>query len=513
MWWILYYVASYTTINFIINNINFDLLQKNNNDYLITCTEIPKISSTIETTGLLLFSSLISYNYFSILKNNFSTTLLIIFFNYLLSSFNSDKLLVCNSIIKREIMWIYTTTIFILMFCETIYKNISDVQLYKHVLSIVIKILSNLFFICGYNYLGYFGICISTILQLIFTFNLIKYNINGFTYSLISVWCFFYILYFIDFLNYFFLFLDQTTIYNMYLINDIVAKVSINTLFTNNLLKIENLRNNMDLQTINFTSYMLNNINQYYENNSIITKECSNFIENIRNNFITVIPKNKDVIKIELLNKILPLNLVNKYIFENKNNTKHYTNICVLFTDIVNYTELAKKYKHDIIFELLNILYTKFDNIIKKYSHLQKIETIGDAYMVVGDIFRNDDNYKIVIKEIILIAFDFINEIKNIKTPDKNPLSIRIGINLGNVSIGILGTELPRLCVVGNTVNMASRLQSTADPDTIQISHHIYEQLEEMDLKNKFEICKKENVFLKNIGSVTTYIVTPIISN
>jgi hypothetical protein len=299
----------------------------------------------------------------------------------------------------------------------------------------------------------------------------------------------------------------------MYLINDIVAKVSINTLFTNNLLKIENLRNNMDLQTINFTSYMLNNINQYYENNSIITKECSNFIENIRNNFITVIPKNKDVIKIELLNKILPLNLVNKYIFENKNNTKHYTNICVLFTDIVNYTELAKKYKHDIIFELLNILYTKFDNIIKKYSHLQKIETIGDAYMVVGDIFRNDDNYKIVIKEIILIAFDFINEIKNIKTPDKNPLSIRIGINLGNVSIGILGTELPRLCVVGNTVNMASRLQSTADPDTIQISHHIYEQLEEMDLKNKFEICKKENVFLKNIGSVTTYIVTPIILN
>jgi class 3 adenylate cyclase len=299
----------------------------------------------------------------------------------------------------------------------------------------------------------------------------------------------------------------------MYLINDIVAKVSINTLFTNNLLKIENLRNNMDLQTINFTSYMLNNINQYYENNSIITKECSNFIENIRNNFITVIPKNKDVIKIELLNKILPLNLVNKYIFDNKNNTKHYTNICVLFTDIVNYTELAKNYKHDIIFELLNILYTKFDNIIKKYSHLQKIETIGDAYMVVGDIFRNDDNYKIVIKEIILIAFDFINEIKNIKTPDKNPLSIRIGINLGNVSIGILGTELPRLCVVGNTVNMASRLQSTADPDTIQISHHIYEQLEEMDLKNKFEICKKENVFLKNIGSVTTYIVTPIILN
>jgi hypothetical protein len=255
---------------------------------------------------------------------------------------------------------------------------------------------------------------------------------------------------------------------------------------------------------------MLNNINQYYENNSIITKECSNFIEHVKNGFITVIPKNKDIIKIELLNKILPLDLSNKYINENKNNIKQYTNICVLFTDIVNYTELAKNYSDHIIFDLLNTLYTKFDIIIKKYSHLQKIETIGDAYMVVGDIFRNDDNHKTVIKEIILIGFDFINEIKNIKTPDKKHLSIRIGINIGNVSIGILGNEIPRLCVVGNTVNMAARLQSTAEPDTIQISHHIYEQLEELRFKVKFEICKKENVFLKNIGSVSTYVINPL---
>jgi class 3 adenylate cyclase len=79
---------------------------------------------------------------------------------------------------------------------------------------------------------------------------------------------------------------------------------------------------------------------------------------------------------------------------------------------------------------------------------------------------------------------------------------------LGTVNIGILGNEIPRLCVVGNVVNVASRLQSTADPDTIQVSYHIYEQTQDIDFeKVKVRFCKKENVFLKNIGMVNTYVL------
>ena len=85
------------------------------------------------------------------------------------------------------------------------------------------------------------------------------------------------------------------------------------------------------------------------------------------------------------------------------------------------------------------------------------------------------------------------------------PLCIRIGINMGSVNIGILGNEIPRLCVVGNAVNVASRLQSTADKDTIQISNDIYEQIEENNFGMNIEFIKKENVFLKSIGSITTY--------
>ena len=165
------------------------------------------------------------------------------------------------------------------------------------------------------------------------------------------------------------------------------------------------------------------------------------------------------------------------------------------------------------IFKLLDTIYNRFDNIIKKYSHLQKIETIGDAYMVVGDIYKNTNNHKIVIKEIIIFALELIEEIPKIDTPNKKEMSIRIGINIGNVSIGILGNEIPRLCIVGNTVNIASRLQSTAEINTIQISKQVYEEMNDIDFEDIFEIERKENVFLKNIGNVCAYTIHYYVGN
>jgi class 3 adenylate cyclase len=325
-------------------------------------------------------------------------------------------------------------------------------------------------------------------------------------------------------------FIDKYNIHIYYLMTDIIGKITTNLIINDYNEKELQIINNIDLQTINFISYMLGKISKYYANNKIITEKCENFMNFVKLRFIQKIPENKDNLKSELLRKILPFNFENKYINNGLNdtrlnndglnndklynkeleqNTKQFSMICILFTDIVNYTELAKKYDDKIIFQLLNSLYNKFDNIIKKYSHLQKVETIGDAYMVVGDIYRQEDNHKDVIKEIILLGLDFIKGIKTIKTPDKIPLSIRIGINIGTVSIGILGNEIPRLCVVGNAVNVASRLQSTADIDTIQMSRHIYEKFDEIDFGVDFNVIQKESVFLKNIGSVITYNITP----
>lgn len=110
---------------------------------------------------------------------------------------------------------------------------------------------------------------------------------------------------------------------------------------------------------------------------------------------------------------------------------------------------------------------------------------------------------------MILLGIEYISEIKKIETPDNIPLQLRVGMTMGKVSIGILGNEIPRLCVVGNAVNVASRLQSTADPDTIQMSRHIYEQLQEITFEQAIEVTKKENVFLKNLGTINTFVITP----
>jgi class 3 adenylate cyclase len=220
--------------------------------------------------------------------------------------------------------------------------------------------------------------------------------------------------------------------------------------------------------------------------------------------------------KIELLNKLLPYDFDNQYICNYNKYTiynepfiisKRFNMIVIMFMDIVNYTSLAKKFDDEIIFKLLHNIYIKLDSIKKKYKHLQKIETIGDAYMTVGDMNRLNNNHNIVIKEMILFSLELIKEIKYINTPNKQPLDIRIGINMGNVSIGILGYKMPRLCVVGNAVNVASRLQSTAEINTIHFSHHIYEQLDEIKFDTKLNIQKNENVYLKNIKNMTTYFI------
>ena len=277
--------------------------------------------------------------------------------------------------------------------------------------------------------------------------------------------------------------------------------------------------NNIDLQSVQFISYVITHINKYKTEIVVITPKCNAFVDFTARALLLKIPQDTTILEQELLNKILPLGFDKEYIASESTSTststsesasaKQFNMICVLFTDIVNYTELAQKYDDAIIFQLLNHVYVSFDKIIKKYPHLQKIETIGDAYMVVGDIFRNTINHKSVIHEILSFSVDIIKEIKTIKTPDNIPLCIRVGINIGSVSIGILGKELPRLCVVGNAVNMAARLQSTAEIDTIQISSDVYELLENIEFDKKYEFIIKENVFLKNMGSVTTYNIPP----
>jgi class 3 adenylate cyclase len=409
-------------------------------------------------------------------------------------------------------MWLFATPLMIQIYCDVNHMKLIDTNIQYHIIPVAINIFVNPYkhYIIYYWFIGGSFISIYFFMKNLYT----KRELL-FTTIYLFIWGMFIFLTSIESLQ----IIDPYTINIYYTFADMIGKITTNIMI-NDYTEKEYLKSlNMDLQTIQFISCILKHIKQYEIDNIIKTPYNIEFIESIKYQFIKRIPEDKTALEQELLKKILPLNLHKEYLSTTaatlksttKLNTesKSFNMICILFTDIVNYTELANKYNDTIIFTLLSSIYTLFDTIIKQFPHLQKIETIGDAYMVVGDIFKTSNNHLIVIKEIIEFALTMVREVKTIQTPDNIPLCIRIGIHMGNVSIGILGNEIPRLCVVGNAVNVASRLQSTAEVDTIQFSKHVYEHFEEINFKDSFEIVKKENVFLKNLGSITTYNIVP----
>jgi class 3 adenylate cyclase len=401
--------------------------------------------------------------------------------------------------ISRSVMWAFTTPLMLKMYCNANELTLKDINIKYHLITIIPYI-----FIIPFKnqYIYTISIILFSIPVLFFLKSLYKYKHMQFTNLYILIWIIFILINILEMVQ----LVNQIYINSLYNIADTLCKFVCNIVISNYNEQEIIIQDNMDLQCIKFISHMICNLKKFENDNKKISFSCKNLILHFNKNLVNKIPKINDKLKLELLAKILPFNLDRDYIkISNSNTNKEFDYICVMFMDIVNYTELANKFDSDIIFKLLHNIYNHFDNIIKKYNYLQKIETIGDAYMIVGDIYRTENNHKNVIKEIILLGIEFIKNIKIIKTPDNVPLCIRIGINMGTVNVGILGNEIPRLCIVGNTVNIASRLQSTAEQDTIQTSKNIYEEIKEIDFGINIEFIKKENVFLKNIGSVSTY--------
>lgn len=223
----------------------------------------------------------------------------------------------------------------------------------------------------------------------------------------------------------------------------------------------------------------------------------NNLIQNIFSFVKYIYNYNDNLKKITLLRKILPHGFEDSFL---KNKKKYVRkNGCVLFTDVVSYCKMADTYSDTIIYMILDDMYCKFDKIIEKYHGLCKIETIGDAYMAIGDISADEDTSKV---QMIQFALELLDEIKNVRTPT-HKLEIRIGLHFGSYVVCLLGHINPRLCIVGKNVNLAARLQSTAEPNTIQISESFYKSISKYDFRTAFE--KNSRVFLKNIGHIDTY--------
>ncbi|CAO1381025.1 unnamed protein product [Diamesa hyperborea] len=174
-----------------------------------------------------------------------------------------------------------------------------------------------------------------------------------------------------------------------------------------------------------------------------------------------------------------------------------FNSVSILFSDVVTFTEICSRITPMEVVSMLNAMYSIFDTLTER-NNVYKVETIGDAYMVVSGAPEQEQNHA---EKVCDMALDMIEAITDLKDPSTGQhLKIRVGVHSGAVVAGIVGLKMPRYCLFGDSVNVASRMESTSTAMKIHIS-----QTTKSFLANNYKTTERGEIEVKGKGSMKTY--------
>ncbi|XP_029371784.1 guanylate cyclase soluble subunit beta-2 [Echeneis naucrates] len=199
-----------------------------------------------------------------------------------------------------------------------------------------------------------------------------------------------------------------------------------------------------------------------------------------------------------LLYAMLPRHIANQ-LKDGKSVEAGEFEVCtILFSDVVTFTNICASCEPIAVVHMLNSMYSKFDQLTSVHD-VYKVETIGDAYMVVGGVPVPTQTHAHRVANFALGMRIAAREVTNPVTGE--PIQIRVGLHTGPVLAGVVGLKMPRYCLFGDTVNTASRMESHGLPDHIHLSATTHSELK----GGGFTFQQRGQIEVKGKGHMTTY--------
>ena len=206
----------------------------------------------------------------------------------------------------------------------------------------------------------------------------------------------------------------------------------------------------------------------------------------------------------KLLLNILPKDTAEELKNKGSVRAQYYPDATVLFTDVKGFSSISEKLAPEELVKELDNCFSAFDQIVEKYN-VEKIKTIGDAYMAVGGIPINPVTHQ---EDVLKAAFEIKDYMLRVALEKQKTgqtfFEIRIGIHTGPLVAGVVGTKKFQYDVWGDTVNVASRMESNSEPGKVNISESVYQVIKS---EKKYTFSPRGEIDVKGKGHMKMYFV------